>query len=284
MSSANKLTKDAFIAKARAVHGDAYDYSHAVYVNNATLLRIDCCVPGHGPFWQAPGNHCRGNGCPACSSNRRVSAVLTAAGQKFLAKAKSIHGELYDYAETVYTGGKSELTIRCPRHGPFQQIVSLHLDGSGCPACEAEGGSATRKKALERFKTKAAACHGDSYDYSEVEYVNFQTRVKIGCRTHGPFYKLPTQHLAGAGCPACGMERGAAARRDGLEGFVAKAVARHSDVYDYSEVEYVNSRTKVKIGCPIHGPFYKIPALHVSGAGCPACGLERRGRTSRSET
>ena len=243
MCSAKTFTKDDFVARARTVHGDAYDYSHTVYVNNAARLRIDCRVPGHGPFWQSAGNHCRGNGCPACSSNRRVSAVLTAAAERFLIKAKSIHSEFYDYTETVYTGGKSELTIRCPRHGFFQQVASLHLEGSGCPTCEAEGGSAAQRKALERFKAKAAACHGDVYDYSEVEYVNFQTRVKIGCLIHGPFYKLPTLHLAGAGCPACGVERGTAARRDGLESFVAKATARHSDVYDYSEVEYVNSRT-----------------------------------------
>jgi hypothetical protein len=157
---------------------------------------------------------------------------------------------------------------------------SLHLSEAGCPICESEGGSG-RKRLLKRFLTKAIARHGSFYNYGGVEYVNSRTKVKIGCPKHGPFLKLPTHHLAGAGCPACGLERGAAMRNDGPETFKTKAIARHGPVYDYSGVEYVNSRTKVKISCPIHGPFFKIPALHISGAGCPVCGLERRGRSAR---
>jgi hypothetical protein len=283
MCNDKRFNKDDFVSKACIVHGDTYDYSHTVYVNNAMPLRIDCRVPGHGPFWQSPGNHCRGNGCPACSESRRISKAIAAAAKRFVAKAKSVHGEFYDYAKAVYTGGKSEVTIRCPRHGSFQQIAALHLTGSGCPTCEMEEEDTVRSKTLERFKARSIARHGTVYDYSEVEYVTLLTKVKIVCPVHGTFYQRPAQHLAGEGCPKCGMQRSAAARKDSLESFVAKAIACHGDVYDYSEVEYVNSHTKVKISCPTDGPFFKTPAAHIFGEGCPACVMERRRRMPETQ-
>jgi transposase len=283
MQHKRSFTKDQFIAKARAVHGDTYDYGHTIYINNSTPLRIDCRVPEHGPFWQSPGNHCRGNGCPACSEPRRVSKVITAAAKRFLERAKSVHGDFYDYDEAVYTGGKSVVSIRCPKHGSFQQVAASHLNGWGCPTCDLEDEAAVKNKRLEGFKDRAIALHGSVYDYSKVEYVNLQTKVTIGCPIHGPFVKTPSQHLYGAGCPACGMERGGNAQKDGIEDFKFKAIARHGHVYDYSKVEYVDSRTSVTIGCPIHGPFLKTPSQHIYGGGCPTCGMARRGRRARPE-
>lgn len=46
-------------------------------------------------------------------------------------------------------------------------------------------------------------------------------------------------------------------KRKTTEQFIEEARAIHGDKYDYSKVEYVNSRTKVCIICPIHGEFFK---------------------------
>lgn len=54
--------------------------------------------------------------------------------------------------------------------------------------------------------------------------------------------------------------------------FIERATQRHRSKYDYSKVEYVNARTKVLIGCAIHGGFYQLPRKHLSGQGCPKCG------------
>jgi hypothetical protein len=282
MQHKRRFTKEQFVAKARAVHGDTYDYSHTVYVNNSTPLRIDCRVPEHGPFWQSPGNHCKGNGCPDCSEPRRVSKVIAAAAERFLERAKSVHGDFYDYDETVYAGGKSVVSIRCPRHGSFQQVAASHLNGWGCPTCDSKDEAAVKNKRLENFKDRAIALHGSVYDYSKVDYVNLQTKVTIGCPIHGPFFQSPSQHLyagiSAGGCPTCGIERRRKSKKNGLEDFKAKAIARHGKFYDYSKVEYVDSLTKVTIGCPIHGPFLKPPSQHIFGGGCPTCGIARRGR------
>lgn len=45
----------------------------------------------------------------------------------------------------------------------------------------------------------------------------------------------------------------------------------HGDRYDYSLVEYKNSKTKVKIICKEHGVFEQTPEKHCSKQGCPKC-------------
>ena len=60
-----KLTTTEFIEKAKAVHGDKYDYSKTEYKGNRIKVCIIC--PEHGEFWQSPKNHVqRKAGCPRC--------------------------------------------------------------------------------------------------------------------------------------------------------------------------------------------------------------------------
>lgn len=55
------------------------------------------------------------------------------------------------------------------------------------------------------------------------------------------------------------------------EEFIEKAKAVHGNKYDYSKVEYVNSRTKVCIICPIHGDFFQEANSHIQGKKCYLC-------------
>jgi hypothetical protein len=55
--------------------------------------------------------------------------------------------------------------------------------------------------------------------------------------------------------------------------FIERSVAKHGYLYDYSLVNYVNSKTKVKIICkkPEHGIFEQNPSHHMRGSKCPVC-------------
>jgi hypothetical protein len=53
--------------------------------------------------------------------------------------------------------------------------------------------------------------------------------------------------------------------------FVAQARAIHGDRYDYSRVEYVACRKRVKIICPVHGEFRQTPDSHRKGRNCRKC-------------
>lgn len=64
-----------------------------------------------------------------------------------------------------------------------------------------------------------------------------------------------------------------------LESFIEKANLKHNYKYDYSQVEYKNSSTRVKILCVIHGQFEQIANCHLQGQGCKKCGDIQKGIT-----
>ena len=71
------------------------------------------------------------------------------------------------------------------------------------------------------------------------------------------------------------------ARRSNFEDFVIKATAIHGDKYSYKYVDYIDSQTKVVIVCNEHGAFMQSPSSHLSGSGCPLCGLETMKQKNR---
>ena len=119
-----KLTTEEFIKKAREVHGDKYDYSKVEYVFNKTEVCIICRE--HDEFWQKPKNHLSGYGCPICSGRKKMRT------SDFIKKARSVHGEKYDYSKVEYNGNSEKVCIICPEHGEFWQRAGEHLKGKGC--------------------------------------------------------------------------------------------------------------------------------------------------------
>lgn len=266
-----RSTLEEFIAKARTVHGDKYDYSKVVYTNNRTKICIIC--PEHGEFWQAPDKHILKRGCPVCGvvsvHDQQRSSV-----EEFVIKAKKVHGDKYDYSKVEYQGNKVKVCITCPEHGDFWQVPNSHLSGRGCPVCGRIQANKSESYSNTVFMTKAKVKHGDKYDYSLVEYTNSQNKVKIICSVHGVFEQTPARHLFGNGCPKCAKEYTKNALSNTLEDFLTKVRKVHGNKYNYSDVVYTNNRTKIKIICPKHGVFEQAPDKHLSGRGCPKCGLD----------
>ena len=62
-----------------------------------------------------------------------------------------------------------------------------------------------RKKTKDEVLREFNIVHSNRYDYSEVEYINTNTKVKIKCLEHGYFIQIPKTHLKGVGCPECGV-------------------------------------------------------------------------------
>ena len=62
------------------------------------------------------------------------------------------------------------------------------------------------------------------------------------------------------------------------EQFVMAAKKVHREIYDYSSVQYVSAKTKVRIVCRKHGEFTVTPDNHLRrSSGCPECGNIVRG-------
>jgi len=125
--------QDDFIAQCKSVHGDRYDYSQAVYRGKRQKVTIICRK--HGPFEQWPDGHLLGQGCPTCKIEE--AAIRNAKGtEKFVEEARKVHGNKYDYSQVVYVNNKTNVTVICPDHGPFEVAPQDHLQGmNGCPKC-----------------------------------------------------------------------------------------------------------------------------------------------------
>lgn len=123
----------------------------------------------------------------------------------------------------------------------------------------------------EKFIEKAHKVHGDKYTYHHVDYINSKTPVLITCSKHGDFLQTPDKHLQGRGCRRCADELASNRMKMSVDVFINKSKEIHGDKYDYSKVDYVDSKTKVCIICPEHGEFWQVPSSHLSGCGCKFC-------------
>ena len=191
-------TTEQFIQEAKNIHGNKYDYSRVSYVNATQKVTIVC--PEHGDFEQTPHEHLKGSGCKSCGYNR-LSNIYTHTTERFIEKAKNIHGDKYDYSKVEYSNDNKKVTIICFVHGEFVQKANNHLMGQGCPQCN-KGLYYTRDDFIE----KAKEVHGNRYNYSKVEYVNISKKVTIKCYKHDVFEQSPRPHLNGQGCPKCAAE------------------------------------------------------------------------------
>jgi Zn finger protein HypA/HybF involved in hydrogenase expression len=193
---------------------------------------------------------------------------------EFITKANDKHNNKYDYSNTIYTNNKTNIEIICHNHGNFKQRPDVHLRGQGCPDCKKEVLSEKKKMKIEKVLSRFRKIHGDKYDYSLVNYINSEKKVKIICQEHGIFKQSSKNHWSGQGCPKCGSISSGSFKKMSVEGFIKKANELHNNKYDYSLVKYINSKTKVNIICPEHGVFKKRPNNHIrniSSEGCPKC-------------
>jgi hypothetical protein len=69
-------------------------------------------------------------------------------------------------------------------------------------------------------------------------------------------------------CSGCAWK--AQATKAGLT-VISRFKEVHGGSYSYERVNYVNSRAKVSITCPVHGEFLQTPKKHLGGQGCPKC-------------
>jgi Protein of unknown function (DUF723). len=195
--------------------------------------------------------------------------------EEFIAKARAVHGDRYDYSRVDYVDSVTPVRIVCPEHGEFKQRPAMHLSGSGCPGCANEKVRKALSDTRESFIEKARKVHGNKYDYSLVDYAGSDRKVTIICPIHGAFQQTPHGHISGQECPACGRIKCDESRKKGLQFFLDQAHAVHGDKYDYFKVDLKTRREKVTIICPIHGEFEQTPHNHtVQKQGCPKCARE----------
>jgi hypothetical protein len=187
--------------------------------------------------------------------------------EEFIERAKLIHGDIFDYTCSEYSGILYKIKIRCRKHGIFKQIANSHLTGSKCPLCNLE----TRTKTLITFIKEANLIYNNKFLYNKFVYKTSHTKGTIICNIGHEFEQSPASHLQGFGCPKCNVQNRAQRSKQTTKHFINKSKLVHDDIYEYDCSEYIGRNTKIKIRCKIHGIFEQFPGNHYAGYGCQIC-------------
>ncbi len=121
------------------------------------------------------------------------------------------------------------------------------------------------------FIDKAKAVHGEKYSYTE--YNGALTACRIFCvECDKPFWQLPSNHLAGRGCPQCAKRK--QHKHDRIS-FAEAGIAKHDGKFEYIDLpERIFTESKIKLRCkPCNIIFEQWVREHLKGRNsCPGCG------------
>ncbi len=201
----SRMTQEEFIKSGKETHGDKYDYRETIYVSSAYQVKIWCNIHKEF-FWQIPASHIRGMGCQKCGW-LKASDARKKSTNEWILQAQEVHGDIYNYGEVNYQGGKEKVKIWCKRHEEFfHQGAGDHLSGQGCPKGRYDRSSEKLMMTTEEFIKRAIQTHGDKYSYHESKYKGKHERVKIWCNTHEKFFwQFAGNHYNGNDCPDCAV-------------------------------------------------------------------------------
>jgi hypothetical protein len=133
------LDQNIFIQKAKAKHGNKYDYSLVEFKNSNTKVKI---LLDGVLYEQTPHNHLK------YSPDYRLIKTQS----EFITKSNMIHGVgRYLYDKSIYVNDRDKLIITCPLHGEFLQRPNQHLRGHGCPSCNESKGEKYIAKFLDKL-------------------------------------------------------------------------------------------------------------------------------------
>lgn len=265
-----------FLAKAKEIHGDTYDYSLVKEVKNISLkLPIICKV--HGVFHQSPDKHIvRKQGCRKCGvvkngESRRLSPeVIYNNLSKVLPSTVTLELSSCNIKNTY-----ERIKFTCSIHNDFTQTYSHFLNGHHCPKCGHVRGGDNLKFGLVEFIRKSREVHGDKYGYSKSIYIHADHPLIVTCPIHGDFTQIPRNHYNGSKCHKCTNEATRERCVKDVDKFKEDADKVHNKFFNYDKVVYINNKVPVIITCPDHGDFEARPDNHLYGTGCGRCNESR---------
>lgn len=252
-------TQEVFLEQVKNIHGDKYDYSLVEYKSSKDKVKILCNK--HGVFESTPTNLLSGRGCSSCGRESRIEKRKFNL-DVFLDRAKSVHGNKFDYSKVNYINSQTKVNIICPVHGEFQQIPNDHYR-YGCNSCASDA----RVVPKSEFFSKLVKVHSWRYSYDSDTYTNSDGHIRIFCEHHGWFNQKAAAHLRGHGCSRCADDLLSKTQDE----FIKDANKVHNNKYIYEESVYTKSYEDITILCPTHGYFTQLANSHLQGAGCPHC-------------
>lgn len=189
-------SNEAFIQKARKIHGEKYDYTGTTYNDRKTKIKYKCLT--HGMVYQLPYDHLK-SGCGKCASkNLSIDEII--------ALMNDAHNFRYNYDKTSISKMTANVKATCKKHGEFHVNISLHVHNKiGCKKCHNERRPEILTLSKKEWVRRAKLIHGEKYNYSVSDYISSHKKVKIICEKHGKFLQTASAHVQGSGCPKCSL-------------------------------------------------------------------------------
>jgi hypothetical protein len=204
-SRSHKYTQEYFVEKASIVHNFRYDYSKSNY-NGALKPVTITCIEHQCDFEQKACEHLSGSsGCKACVLKYSTKKQRLYPPEEVNEILNKVHKNKYQYNVTSSIKIRDRIEIVCPIHHTFIQRFDHHKYGSGCPKCASVSKADIFSMTNEEYIAKANKVHNNFYDYSKTIYKNSKSKVVIICPIHQEFKQNAASHLAGCGCPDCGL-------------------------------------------------------------------------------
>ena len=137
ISSDKTVALEDFLTKLQEKDYKHIEFNHVNFKGMVTPIEFSCTK--HGNFTIAPWRLLNNvKGCPMCGRKEACRPTRTNLTD-LIEECNKVHGHKYDYSSVEFTKMKKLHTIICPIHGEFQQTLSSHLAGRGCPSCACGG-------------------------------------------------------------------------------------------------------------------------------------------------
>lgn len=187
--------KEIFVTRCKAIHGEKYTYDKVDYVDSHTKIIVTC--KKHGDFETLPYRILNGCGCKMCKSEN-AHKLLSKGTSRFIADAKRIHGDLYDYSLCNYYNSHSKVIVICREHGTFEVGAGEHLDGCGCPLCKESLGEKRIRMYLEKKGISFIRQHPIIYKENKYKVDFFISSRNLIIEYNGEQHYKPVKMFGGA--------------------------------------------------------------------------------------
>jgi very-short-patch-repair endonuclease len=283
-----------FIELAKKLYKDKYDYSKVEYVNNKTPIII---IYDGEEYLQRPDSHLQGKS-PEKEWKKNLGTT------KFIEKSIDKHGLKYSYDCVSYKNHKDKVKIFCHNHGYFEQSPVSHLKGYGCPSCIESDGERmiriflTKNNILYEYQKTFKKCRNklplpfDFYlpDYNIcIEFDGIQhkrpisffggidayNKLKINDSVKTNFCKenniilirLDNKNLIEDLLNNNIFKYNKLSQMEKNKKFIEKAMDIWGYKYDYSKIDYIDSKTPITI---IYKSveYKQTPTKHLQGKKC----------------
>lgn len=177
----------------------------------------------------------------------------------FIKDAINVHGDKYNYDNSIYVNKTTKLNIKCNACGKvFMQTPKSHLKGQGCPICGKKKATMCHKYDYNAFLKKAHNMYGDKFSFPKIdaEYENNKKKITIKCNDCGyEFKKRPNDFLNNKVFRGCKRCRENNRIEDDLISYDELAALAKGNDIEFFNGKLRKSKDKVYAICKTHGKY-----------------------------